>query len=64
MKNDAALFVRANQVEAAWQLLTPVLEAWAAAPPGISPITLRVHGDWRLLRDCLITDTVGPGRSN
>jgi glucose-6-phosphate 1-dehydrogenase len=28
MKNDATLFMRADQVEAAWLLLAPVLEAW------------------------------------
>ena len=33
MKNDATLFMRADQVEAAWQLLMPVLEAWQATPP-------------------------------
>lgn len=33
MKNDATLFMRADQVEAAWQLLTPVLEAWQANAP-------------------------------
>jgi glucose-6-phosphate 1-dehydrogenase len=37
MKNDATLFMRADQVEAAWRLLTPVLEAWVAAPPGDFP---------------------------
>jgi glucose-6-phosphate 1-dehydrogenase len=37
MKNDATLFMRADQVEAAWQLLTPVLEAWAEAPPSDFP---------------------------
>jgi glucose-6-phosphate 1-dehydrogenase len=37
MKNDATLFMRADQVEAAWQLLTPVLEVWAEAPPGDFP---------------------------
>ncbi len=37
MKNDATLFMRANQVEAAWRLLTPVLEAWAVTPPGDFP---------------------------
>jgi glucose-6-phosphate 1-dehydrogenase len=37
MKNDATLFMRADQVEAAWRLLTPVLEAWAVAPPGNFP---------------------------
>jgi len=37
MKNDATLFMRADQVEAAWQLLMPVLEAWQAAPPSDFP---------------------------
>ena len=31
--NDATLFMRADQVEAAWRLLMPVLEAWKASPP-------------------------------
>jgi glucose-6-phosphate 1-dehydrogenase len=33
MTNDATLFMRADQVEAAWSLLMPVLDAWAASPP-------------------------------
>jgi glucose-6-phosphate 1-dehydrogenase len=33
MKNDATLFMRADQVEAAWQILMPVLGMWAEAPP-------------------------------
>jgi glucose-6-phosphate 1-dehydrogenase len=37
MKNDATLFMRADQVEAAWRLLMPVIEVWAAAPPGDFP---------------------------
>ena len=37
MKHDATLFMRADQVEAAWQLLMPVLEVWAEAPPGDFP---------------------------
>jgi glucose-6-phosphate 1-dehydrogenase len=37
MKNDATLFMRADQVEAAWQLLTPVLEAWQATAPSDFP---------------------------
>ncbi len=32
MVGDATLFMRADQVEAAWQLLMPVLEVWAANP--------------------------------
>ena len=31
MKNDATLFMRADQVEAAWQLLMPVLEVWGGS---------------------------------
>jgi glucose-6-phosphate 1-dehydrogenase len=37
MKNDPTLFMRADQVEAAWQLLMPVLETWATAPPSDFP---------------------------
>ena len=37
MKNDATLFMRADQVEAAWQLLMPVLETWQAASAGDFP---------------------------
>jgi glucose-6-phosphate 1-dehydrogenase len=33
MINDSTLFMRADQVEAAWSLLMPVLDAWAASPP-------------------------------
>jgi hypothetical protein len=33
MKSDVTLFMRADQVEAAWRLLMPVLEVWVAAPP-------------------------------
>ncbi len=37
MRNDATLFMRADQVEAAWRLLMPILEVWAVAPPGDFP---------------------------
>jgi len=33
MKNDATLFMRADQVEAAWQILMPVLEVWSSTHP-------------------------------
>jgi len=33
INNDATLFMRADQVEAAWRLLMPVLDAWKATPP-------------------------------
>lgn len=37
MKNDATLFMREDQVEAAWRLLMPVLKVWAVAPPSDFP---------------------------
>ncbi len=37
MKNDPTLFMRADQVEAAWRLLMPVLDVWAEAPPSDFP---------------------------
>jgi glucose-6-phosphate 1-dehydrogenase len=37
MKNDATLFMRADQVEAAWRWLMPVVEVWADAPSGSFP---------------------------
>lgn len=33
MEGDATQFMRADQVEAAWSLLMPILEAWKARPP-------------------------------
>jgi glucose-6-phosphate 1-dehydrogenase len=33
MNNDPTLFMRADQVEAAWQILAPVLHAWARNTP-------------------------------
>jgi glucose-6-phosphate 1-dehydrogenase len=33
MVGDPMLFHRADMVEAAWTVVMPVLEAWAAAPP-------------------------------
>lgn len=37
MKHDATLFMRADQVEAAWKILMPVLDVWAVAPPSDFP---------------------------
>ena len=33
MNNDPTLFMRADQVEAAWQILMPVLDSWAKSRP-------------------------------
>jgi glucose-6-phosphate 1-dehydrogenase len=37
VKGDATLFMRADQVEAAWRWLMPVLDIWAEAPPSDFP---------------------------
>jgi glucose-6-phosphate 1-dehydrogenase len=37
MHGDATLFMRADQVEAAWRLLMPVLDVWATYPPNDFP---------------------------
>jgi glucose-6-phosphate 1-dehydrogenase len=33
MSGDATLFMRADQVEASWSVLTPILNAWADLKP-------------------------------
>jgi glucose-6-phosphate 1-dehydrogenase len=33
IRGDATLFMRDDQVEAAWSVITPVLQAWEATPP-------------------------------
>ncbi|CAF0692912.1 glucose-6-phosphate dehydrogenase [Candidatus Methylacidithermus pantelleriae] len=33
MEGDATLFMRQDQVEIVWSIVTPILEAWEAAPP-------------------------------
>jgi glucose-6-phosphate 1-dehydrogenase len=37
MQGDATLFMRADQVEAAWAIVAPVLDHWAAAAPSDFP---------------------------
>jgi glucose-6-phosphate 1-dehydrogenase len=37
MSGDATLFMRADQVEAAWSAVMPVLEAWQNSPPADFP---------------------------
>jgi glucose-6-phosphate 1-dehydrogenase len=37
MLGDPTLFARADEVHAAWQFVTPILEAWAEAPPSAFP---------------------------
>jgi glucose-6-phosphate 1-dehydrogenase len=37
IRGDATLFMRSDQVECAWQVVTPILEAWESVPPGDFP---------------------------
>lgn len=37
MLGDATLFIRADEVEAAWSLITPIIKGWQAAPPADMP---------------------------
>jgi glucose-6-phosphate 1-dehydrogenase len=37
MLGDATLFMRADQVEASWSVLDPILQAWADQEPGDFP---------------------------
>jgi len=37
MRGDATLFMRADQVESAWSIITPILEAWDAVPTADFP---------------------------
>jgi glucose-6-phosphate 1-dehydrogenase len=37
IRGDATLFMRADQVECAWKIVAPVLEAWESMPPGDFP---------------------------
>lgn len=37
LKNDAMLFMRADQVEAAWKLMMPILDMWKLSPPSDFP---------------------------
>lgn len=37
MKNDQTLFMRSDQIEASWEILSPILEMWKSAPPNDFP---------------------------
>jgi glucose-6-phosphate 1-dehydrogenase len=37
MRGDSTLFNRRDEVEAAWSLITPILEHWQESPPPAFP---------------------------
>jgi glucose-6-phosphate 1-dehydrogenase len=61
LRGDSTLFMRSDELEAAWEFATPILEAWSAAPPSDFPnyaagtwgpraaneLIKGCHGTWR-----------------
>jgi glucose-6-phosphate 1-dehydrogenase len=37
LRGDATLFMRSDELEAAWEYVTPILDSWAAEPPPAFP---------------------------
>jgi len=37
LNNDSTLFMRIDQVEIAWSIIQPILDAWKKAPPPSFP---------------------------
>jgi glucose-6-phosphate 1-dehydrogenase len=37
IRGDATLFMRSDQVETAWRVVQPILDAWGGAPPAEFP---------------------------
>ena len=52
MNNDATLFMRADQVEAAWRLLMPWLEVWQTVVLAVSQLRCPALGDPRQPTSC------------
>ncbi|NDY41497.1 glucose-6-phosphate dehydrogenase [Dissulfurirhabdus thermomarina] len=46
MLGDQTLFLRHDDMEVAWSLLTPVLEAWAEERPGVGEVYPYEPGSW------------------
>jgi glucose-6-phosphate 1-dehydrogenase len=44
LHGDATLFMRADQVEAAWSVITPIMNAWKEK--GRAPIPIYAPGSW------------------
>ena len=56
IRGDASLFARGDEVEAAWNVLTPLLEAWKARPGDVQPYFTGTWGPDR------VTSLLGEGR--
>jgi glucose-6-phosphate 1-dehydrogenase len=55
MNGDATLFRRADEIEAGWRIVQPLLDAWAARAPGPSRILMRPEARGPAEADALLT---------
>jgi glucose-6-phosphate 1-dehydrogenase len=55
MENESTLFMRADQVEMAWSVVTPIQEAWATASQGVAIPTYPAGGWGPAEAEALIT---------
>jgi glucose-6-phosphate 1-dehydrogenase len=46
LTGDASLFTRADEVETAWALIDPILQAWEGDPAGQPPLAFYEPGTW------------------
>jgi glucose-6-phosphate 1-dehydrogenase len=44
LQGDASLFTRSDELEAAWQLVDPILQGWM--DQNVSPLATYRSGDW------------------
>jgi glucose-6-phosphate 1-dehydrogenase len=61
LRGDATLFMRSDEMEAEWEFVTPILEAWRSSPP--PPFPNYVAGTWGPPEaDTLVQDRCGSWR--
>ena len=46
LHGDASLFTRADEIEAAWKIMDPILQGWAAPSPIAPPLVFYESGTW------------------
>ena len=50
IEGNPTLFMRADQVETAWEIIQPILDAWQSRPPVDFPTTHRAVGGQKMQR--------------
>jgi glucose-6-phosphate 1-dehydrogenase len=46
LNGDASLFTRADEIEAAWKIMDPILQGWALPAPASPPLVFYESGTW------------------